>query len=261
MSIKPQLMILLGAIVVGVIGIGAAFLLSRPSSEKGTIFGKIEKPDVDSIIRLQSKILSADFKNNDKIPKTGAVYKLNESEISNEKAVEMAAKLGFISRPSGIQTITWAGKNNTLTIDRVRRTLELKFLKVKSLKGNFQVDKLAETAVKFLEKNGFSTDNLAANTTKVRLFQVAGDELEIVEKTTNPVFIEIPFNRKLGNHYLFSPDPTSPAAVVILNSKGQVFRVYYKFADINKTTVGTYPLVDIKKLEPEKIVRFGSLVY
>ncbi len=254
-------MILIGAIVVGAIGIGAAFLLSRPSSEGSTIFGKIEHPDIDSTIRLQSKKLTVDFKTFGEVPKTAQVFKMNEDEISREVATAIALNLGFTAEPKGRLILTWTQGKKMLNIDLIKRNFDIKYQSTKPLKGKFSAEKLAKKALKFMEQNGLSIDDLIADTANIRLLEARGDELEAVSKSANPVFIEIGFNRKLDRYNMFYPNPTEPAVAATLNNKGQILWVYYKFADINKRTSGTYPLVDIKKLEIEKIARFGKLVF
>lgn len=261
MSSRDKLIFLIGAMILIIIGIAVVFLLSRTSSQVSTIFGKIETPDIDSIIHLRSKILVVDFKNDEEVPKTAQVYKINEKQISNEDALQIAINLGFNNKPRGGSIPTWENKNSTLYIDRVKRSLDLKYRNVKPRKGKFSVEKLAEIALKFIQKSGLQIENLTPDTINYRLLTAAGDELEVTADLKKPILIEIGFNRKLDQYNVFYPSPEEPAAAVILNNKGQISRVYYKFADINKTTSGTYPLVDINKLEVGNLVNLGSLVF
>ena len=261
MELRNKLIILIGIFGVIVVGGIALFFLSRSSSEVSTIFGKIERPDVDSVLRLQSKKLTIDFKTPQKVPTTAQVFKIRESEISREVAEAMALNLGFTVDPKGRFTLTWTQGNKILDIDLDNRYLNFRNQSVKSLKGKFSTEKLAEKALKFIKQKGLPTDGLAADTVNFRLLEARGDELEAVSDSKNPVFIEIGFNRALNEYNVFYPNPTEPAAVVSLNNKGQIFWLYYKFGDINKKTSGTYPLVDIKKLEIAKLIRFGDLVY
>jgi len=261
MELRNKLIILIGIFGVIVVGGIALFFLSRSSSEVSTIFGKIERPDVDSVLRLQSKKLTTDFKTTQKVPTTAQVFKIRESEISREVAGAMALNLGFTADPKGRFTLTWAQGNKILDIDLDNRYLNFKNQSIKPLKGKFSTEQLAEKALKFIKQKGLPTDGLAADTVNFRLLEARGDELEAVSDSKNPVFIEIGFNRALNEYNVFYPNPTEPAAVVSLNNKGQIFWVYYKFGDINKKTSGTYPLVDIKKLEIAKLIRFGDLVY
>ena len=76
MELRNKLIILIGILGVIVVGGIALFFLSRSSSEVSTIFGKIERPDVDSVLRLQSKKLTIDFKTPQKVPTTAQVFKI-----------------------------------------------------------------------------------------------------------------------------------------------------------------------------------------
>lgn len=260
MSTREKVIILIGALALGFVGIIAVVLLSGSSKEVSTIFGRIDRPDVTSIIRLRINILAIDLLPFEQLPQTANVFKIPEREVSREDAIIMASKFGFKAQPRGKIILSWEQKNQSLDIDLSGNRLNFKNLKVKPLKGKLSTEKLAVTAKKYLKQKGLPTDNLEADTKNILLLGVRRDELGITTDSSEPVFLEIGFNQKLDEYNLFYPNPSEPVATVVMNNKGQVFTVSYNFTRINEVTIGTYPLIDISKITTVQLANFGALV-
>ncbi|MCH7541698.1 hypothetical protein IH981_02905 [Patescibacteria group bacterium] len=194
------------------------------------------------------------------MPKTAKVFKISERQVSREDAISMAAKFGFKSEPKGGPILSWVQKNQTLDIDLRNNRLDYKNTKVKILRGKFSEKELATKANNFIKDKGLPTEDLIADTKNVRLIEALGDELGFTTDSSKPVFLEIGFNRKISEYILFYPNPSEPTATVILNNKGQVFKFSYNFTKINEVTIGTYPIIDISKINTADLAKFGILV-
>lgn len=260
MNTSNKLLFLIGfAVALAAVSI-AAFMLSRSSTEVKTIFGRIPGPEITSVTRPQSKILSIDFKSSDEIPKVATVYEVSKRGMSRQEAAKIAAKFGLKTKPAGKKILTWNEKKKILEFNLIAAELDFKNQNIKPLNGGFSVKNLAAIAKKFLKQKGLSTEGLIADTNNTRLFEVTGTTLQTTSKPTKPVFIEIGFNRKLNKYSLFYANPTDPAVSVMLNNKGQVFRVLYRFINLADSKTGVYPTTDIKKLATSNLSVFGILV-
>jgi len=258
---NKKLIILISAALLLVLIGAAAFFLTRVLNKVDTLFGIIDRPKITSMTSLSPKKISIEFISSREKLKTIKVYGVSKRTISKKEAIKTALAIGFKTNPEGKSIVTWKEGKRILRINLESGRLDYQNQSIKPVKGSFSKEKLAQIAEKFLNQKGLSTKGLNADTKHALLFEVRGTTLYATNNTSNPVYVDIGFNRKLGDYTLFYQNPTETSASVMLNKNGQVFKAVYHIITTNKVNTGIYPVTNVNNISPRKIKAHGILVH
>lgn len=258
---RPKLLVSIFTVAAVLILAVVVFIFLRASEKIDTAFGRIDLPQIDSQIGLQTKSISFNFKSSQEVAKIIKVYKFSNRPFPRKEAVEIAAGFGFKTKPKGKNILTWKGKKRTLVINLENSEIKYTDRSVKATQGNFSSKNLASKAKSFLNQRGLSTNNLKGDTENTQFLEIKGTELSPATSSSKPVFLQIGFNKEIDGLALFYASPETPPTSVLINNKGQLFSLTYRNSNIDSSKVGVYPVTKVEEINTDFIRRIGKLVF
>jgi len=250
-------------VVVGVLAVGAAafLLVNRTTSQKANpVFGKLPPPTLEGSANLSNRSIEIGLKSREETQKLLAVYKLEKRTLSISEAKNLAKKFGFENEPQGKDVLLWKVGKQTLSIKLSPPKLEFTDFNVGGAGQISNKDGLVDKAEVFLQEKGLIKDDLLVDRANTRAYTAKGNELFLAPNQAEEAILEVGFNRMVDSFPVLFSDPTMPAATVLLNENGEIFKLIY--LDFGTTTdSGQYPIVQRKEIGTEKIASLGTLVY
>jgi hypothetical protein len=203
----------------------AGYLVFGPKPQQPS-FGKIYRPSGYLESRITTDQVNVNFVTKREVPKKALVYKMSKKRVSEATLAKLAAKFGFSGKAKSKKPYVWKTKKKEIVISKDLLKIDFKNSGVRGVKKGLSETALIEKAKKFLKSRGLLKEDLIASSEVVYL---ASSKINLgrVETFKKAGFVQISFDRKIGDLFVFEKSPQSSAATVILNKKGQVSKMFY----------------------------------
>lgn len=251
------LILIMGALVVVIVIIITYLITVQIATSK---LVKISSPKLRSVANLNLVSLKVNFKTKDKNIPSLATYKVSSYGITREQALKIAGSFGFSNQPITKGDLAWKEGNRSLTIKL--SPLLIKF-RDSGVQANGQIansQELVRQGQTFLKSKGLWKSDLLVNRATINTLDKLNHSLNDIEDPNKKKLVEINFDRKINGLAVFSPVATQPTVTIIINSQGQVFKLFYQYREIHEEA-NKYPIIPSENIKANLVRTQGIWVY